>query len=162
MYGKLYLEVTMNNSVFMTKWQSLKNLSEVVAEKIYGYHFLKNNNNMVYMFYIPSNSMTFHDCFNASFQFSMTLSIASNSKIFLTTVRASDRSQKKSRISWDFQRQICGKIGWFRKSFAEIFRACFPEKQLVKNSRLRGNFLGKISEKLIDFVLIWWACLMFF
>ena len=43
----------MNNSVFMTKRQSLKNLSEVVAEKIYGYHFLKNNNNMVYTFIYP-------------------------------------------------------------------------------------------------------------
>ena len=51
--------------------------------------------------------MTFHD----SFQFSMTLSIGSNSKIFLITVRASDRSQKKSQILWDFHRQIRGKIG---------------------------------------------------
>ena len=102
--------------------------------------------------------MTFHD----SFQFSMTLSIGSNSKIFLITVRASDRSQKKSQISWDFHRQIRGKIGWFRKSFMEIFRACFPEKQLVKNGWFRGNFLGKFSQKLIDFVLIWRACLMFF
>ena len=38
---------------------------------------------MVYTFLIPLNYMTFHNCFNASFQFSMTLSIAFKFKTFL-------------------------------------------------------------------------------
>ena len=33
--------------------------------------------------------------------------------------RASDISRKKSKISWDFQGQICGKIGQFRGILAE-------------------------------------------
>ena len=38
---------------------------------------------MVYTFLIPLNYMTFHNCFNTSFQFSMTLSIAFKFKTFL-------------------------------------------------------------------------------
>ena len=75
----------MNNSVFMTKRQSLKNLSEVMAVKIYmyGYRF-ENNNNMVYTFLISLNYMTFMTISNyASFPFSMTLSIAFKFKNFL-------------------------------------------------------------------------------
>ena len=35
---------------------------------------------------------------------------------------------KKSQISWDFQGQICGKNGRFRRNFARIFEASFAEK----------------------------------
>ena len=48
--------------------------------------------------------------------------------VFLTYVRASGRSQKKSQISRDFQGQIRGKNGRFRGNFAGIFEASFAEK----------------------------------
>ena len=36
----------------------------------------------------------------------------------------------------------------------EIFGANFAEKQLVKNDRFHGNFVGKFHLKSIDFALI--------
>ena len=55
--------------------------------------------------------MTFHD----SFQFSMTLSIGSNSKLFLITVRASDRSQKKVKFCGIFTDRFAEKLADFAK-----------------------------------------------
>ena len=83
----------MNNSVFMTKRQSLKNLSEVMAVKIYMYGYcFQNNNNKVYTFLIPLNYMTFHDHFKLclfpvfhDLQYSLQIQ-----KFFLITARASD------------------------------------------------------------------------
>ena len=53
--------------------------------------------------------------------------------------------RKKSQMSGDFQRQIPRQIGRFCANFEEIFVAKFAEKQLVKNSRFCGNFLGKFG-----------------
>jgi len=44
--------------------------------------------------------------------------------------RASNRSQQKSQILRDFQRQIHGKIGQFCRIFAEIFRLTLPKNNL--------------------------------
>ena len=46
---------------------------------------------------------------------------------------------KKSQISRDFQGQIRGKNGRFRRTFAGIFEANFAEKRLVNNGRFRGR-----------------------
>ena len=63
--------------------------------------------------------------------------------------RASDRLQKKSQISRDFQRQIHGKNGQFRGNFAEKFGTNFAEKRSLKKPILRkifwANFAGKRS-----------------
>ena len=58
--------------------------------------------------------------------------------------RASDRLQKKSQISRDFQRQIHGKNGQFRRNFAEKFGTNFAEKRSLKKPILR-KFSGQIS-----------------
>jgi len=67
---------------------------------------------------------------------------------------ASDRSEKKSHISWDFQRQIRGKNGQFHGKFAGIFQENFTQKQSEKNGQFCGSFLGKFCWKVIGFALI--------
>ena len=59
---------------------------------------------------------------------------------------------KKSKISRDFQGQIRGKIGRFRRKF---WGGNFAKKQSVKNSRFRWIFFRQISLKSINFASIW-------
>ena len=69
--------------------------------------------------------------------------------------RASDISRKKSKISWDFQGQIRGKIGRFRGIFAGK-KSKFAQKsadfegfsqEKVKIRRKIGRFRGILAEK---------------
>ena len=62
---------------------------------------------------------------------------------------------KKSQISRDFQGQIRGKNGRFRRNFAGILEASFAKKKgLVKDGRFRGSFPSKFRWKTIGFALI--------
>ena len=68
----------------------------------------------------------------------------------MTFFRASVRSQKKSQVSWDFQRQIHGKIGQFCGNFMELLGLTSPKKIGKKWQ----NILAKFHKKSIDFALI--------
>ena len=70
--------------------------------------------------------------------------------------RASDRLQKKSQISRDFQRQIHGKNGQFRGKIRDKFRW----ETIIKKANFAKNFLGKFRWKAIGFALISWTFLM--
>ena len=53
-------------------------------------------------------------------------------KYLTTDCRASDRSQKKSRISRDFWGEICGKIGRFHGNFrGKLRRKAISTKRLI-------------------------------
>ena len=90
-------------------------------------------------------------------------------------VRASDISRKKSKISWDFQGQIRGKIGRFRGKKVKIrskigpFHVIFAEKSQnsQKNrpisrdfsgkSQISKDFWGEFLEKSADFTGNFWG-----
>ena len=60
-------------------------------------------------------------------------------------VRASDISRKKSKISWDFQGQIRGKIGRFREKKVKIRSKIGPFHVIFAGEK------SKFAEKSADF-----------